>query len=582
MAKVQCAAQGCVADAAWGARTKPAWCQEHAREQFRTAGMEAQEDIVRASAHTLAQCLTCGTATHIKLEYALDKASRGEPPCRACFWTEWSAGVRARLGRPFEEDDVGEVRSLARQNRYDYLRPLTTPSLVDDPHLVRCTDCGRISAGRRGDIGWGCPCHRSSRTLARPRGAKRELFKESQSPALDLWDHERNSQVDWDTASIGATRKVSWRCSACGHQFTETIKRMTTEPRCPECWAREMEARSAERERLAVTPISAVPELLAAWVGHEDPATVMVADAMGLLQCPQGHRPSVAPLTFLSSGCPACRSLETRAKTQAAASAGQATTRLNPEIAAQWHPEKNHRLDVATISPTSVRDVIWRCYECSHEWNESPKARQYADSLRCPVCRSVFSSLAFVMPDLAAEWSPKNPRTAWQVRPHGTTPFIPKWVCTANPDHLFEATLTSRANGSACPECSVHGKSRIEIDHHAAATRILGPARSGTPIRTTTGHTWRVDITLETDQMRLAIEYDGSYWHRDKTDLDTRKSRDLLADGWSVVRLREHPLAPLPIEVSRRYLELTVYPTAPTRESHATDCRLNGGRCQSR
>lgn len=57
---------------------------------------------------------------------------------------------------------------------------------------------------------------------------------------------------------------------------------------------------------------------------------------------------------------------------------------------------------------------------------------------------------------------------------------------------------------------------------------------------------WLVDITTELpDSRRLALEYDGAFWHADKSELDTEKSLDLLAAGYLVARLREHPLGPL-------------------------------------
>lgn len=60
---------------------------------------------------------------------------------------------------------------------------------------------------------------------------------------------------------------------------------------------------------------------------------------------------------------------------------------------------------------------------------------------------------------------------------------------------------------------------------------------------------------------RLVIAYDGSYWHRDKADIDRIKSLDLLADGFIVVRLREAPLPSLNI-AHPNYQEITVYPGA--------------------
>jgi DNA polymerase-3 subunit epsilon len=54
---------------------------------------------------------------------------------------------------PFEE-----AKSLAEDHGFDYLGPLTAPSLPDDPHHTRCRRCGKISAERLGDIAFGCTC----------------------------------------------------------------------------------------------------------------------------------------------------------------------------------------------------------------------------------------------------------------------------------------------------------------------------------------------------------------------------------------------------------------------------------------
>ncbi len=65
----------------------------------------------------------------------------------------------------------------------------------------------------------------------------------------------------------------------------------------------------------------------------------------------------------------------------------------------------------------------------------------------------------------------------------------------------------------------------------------------------THGARWLVDITtVTTTGLEVAIEYDGAYWHADKATIDTAKSLDLLAAGWAVVRLREHPLLSLSID----------------------------------
>jgi hypothetical protein len=73
--------------------------------------------------------------------------------------------------------------------------------------------------------------------------------------------------------------------------------------------------------------------------------------------------------------------------------------------------------------------------------------------------------------------APQNPVIAWQVRPTAATAFVPVWICSTDPAHVWNAPLASRSSGAECPECTEHGKSRVELDHHAAAVAVFGAAR---------------------------------------------------------------------------------------------------------
>ena len=48
---------------------------------------------------------------------------------------------------------------------------------------------------------------------------------------------------------------------------------------------------------------------------------------------------------------------------------------------------------------------------------------------------------------------------------------------------------------------------------------------------------------------KIVIEYDGSYWHKDKVDKDKNKTNHLRKKGWTVIRVREKPLK----VISRKY-----------------------------
>jgi len=54
---------------------------------------------------------------------------------------------------------------------------------------------------------------------------------------------------------------------------------------------------------------------------------------------------------------------------------------------------------------------------------------------------------------------------------------------------------------------------------------------------------WKVDILVP--NLRLVIEYDGYYYHRDRIEVDVRKSEELRQAGWWVIRAREEHLEPI-------------------------------------
>ena len=567
--------------AEFSTRTNPAWCNEHITAILRRGGLEPLEPFEGPKKWRLTRCLACGCEAHYRLEYILDQNAVGVATCRACFWRSWAAQQRGVLDgyADLTPPSIAVAKEHTERHGFDYLGPLTNPSLRDDPHRTKCNYCGRIAAQRLGDIGWGCQCQtnprRSSQTanMSWPEkpGAKpaKNLLKDSRLAVLDWWDHDANETPMWDTVTMKARREACWRCPSCGLRFSARVLDMVEYPSCPECSVRRKAEWDAEYARLKVTPVADVPELATAWADNADPRLVTVAGhgmTLRLFRCPDGHHPRITPLSFLRHGCPSCRGNQTRTERLEAATNDPTAYAMNREIASQWHYAKNGNLRPETMSPASRRTVWWQSWECGHEWQATPAKREKGQRLRCPECRTILDSLAYQFPEIAAEWSAENPLTAWQVRPSGSTAFTPVWVCGNNPNHTWFATLASRATGSGCPECREAGKSKVELAHHEAAVRVFGAASSGQAVVDDTfihGARWRVDISAVTQTgLRIAVEYDGAYWHSDKTTIDTAKSLDLLAAGWLVVRLREHPLPGLPIN-HPRYTELTVHSTAP-------------------
>jgi hypothetical protein len=377
-----------------------------------------------------------------------------------------------------------------------------------------------------------------------------------QFPELEtLWDPKKNAPVKFYEVVARGTANYAWICQ-CGLTFRRSPMQMGWgKTRCDSCESSRRSEWSNEVERMKSTTVAEVPELLAAWADEADASEVFVGDPFPLrkFRCAAGHEPRIAPWTYLHRGCPHCRS---------AGSTKRYLPEDSPEMVSQWHPTRN-KVQPDKVPLKSTRMIWWVADCCGFEWEQTPGGRN-GSGIRCPRCLTVLGSLAWHEPDLAAEWSPLNEKTAWQVKPYSGGEW--EWVCSADPTHIWVTTLANRMGGAECRDCTTVGKSRAELAYFEEAQSWFPGIRSGPSVREsafTQRRSWIVDMVLDDGARRLAIEYDGAYWHADKASVDVRKTTDLLAAGYLVVRLREHGLLPLSVK-SPSYLEIDVSPTIAT------------------
>lgn len=461
------------------------------------------------------RCQKCGIEAHYRIAYILSQASIGEPVCRACHWKKWLRDYRALSplsfamhSRPCCDED--STRKYVAKYGYDLVDVIVPGSTGEAVLLVKCQKCGKQSVERDGDIGFKCSCQRHTST---------------------------------------------------NRYYTPPVKRPVEKP--VETHPHKVTMSIDEAKR---TPVAAVPELLSAWDDDRDPQTTMIYPAGWLGMCPgdgqyrfkcaNGHHPYAFPYTYLESGCPACRGLATMGT-------GLFLADTAPELAAEWVQAKNGKWTPNNVRDNSKRTVWWKCLACNHEWEATPRSRMKGDGQLCPHCGKIQNSIAWVYPRLASEWDSENPAPAWNVRPHTKLSFTPLWDCPQNSNHKYRAQISTRINGGECPECVESGKSRIEMEYFDAFHKKYSDARSGARYENPVfSNTWSIDISFRLNGRIAAVEYDGSYWHVDKPDVDERKSKELLAAGFRLVRIREYDLKPLSID-SDYYAELYVNPSKP-------------------
>ena len=151
-------------------------------------------------------------------------------------------------------------------------------------------------------------------------------------------------------------------------------------------------------------------------------------------------------------------------------------------------------------------------------------------------------SLAEVNPELAKEWhSTRNGDLTPKDVGIGSNKRV-WWKCNKGKDHEWQAQIKLRTNrGDGCQKCNLFISSKEE---HTIRFELklffdnIDSKEFRTEVKSSKGRKWSIDIYIP--EFRVGIEYDGSYWHRDKVDIDRRKTIDLINADYYIIRIREH------------------------------------------
>ena len=149
------------------------------------------------------------------------------------------------------------------------------------------------------------------------------------------------------------------------------------------------------------------------------------------------------------------------------------------------------------------------------------------------------TSLSILFPEIAKEWHPtKNGK----LTPFMVNPFSHKkvwWKCYKEDNHEWTTTVGNRQL-SSCPYCTLTPQSKEElIITHELITIFKGINPKGFKTRVK-GKLRSIDIYIP--DLKLGIEFDGNYWHKDKRALDKLKTEELEAEGFNIIRVRQKPL----------------------------------------
>ncbi|AOR26220.1 conserved hypothetical protein (DUF4379) [Formosa sp. Hel3_A1_48] len=350
------------------------------------------------------------------------------------------------------------------------------------------------------------------------------------------WHPTKNGGLSPYNVSPKSNKKVWWKCDiGDDHEWESKISNRANGKNCPIC--------SGQKVVLSNCLATTNPELVRQWHpiknGNLTPHAVTYGSNKNVWwKCDKGDdhewEASIVNRTKRNSGCPVC------GNDKIVLSNCLATT--NPELAREWHPTKNIKLTPFGVTEKSTNKVWWKCDKGDdHEWRASPLMRKKTS---CPVCVNLkivnSNCLATTHPKIAKQWHPtKNGNLTPLDISVGSAKKV-WWKCNKGDDHEWKTSSAKRLYGRNCPFCTLTPQSKQEltitfelmklfknIDPKGLKTRLEGRLRA-------------IDIFIP--KLNLCIEFDGSYWHKDKRDIDKIKSEMLFEEGFKLIRVREEPL----------------------------------------
>ncbi|MFL2644783.1 MAG: zinc-ribbon domain-containing protein [Dehalococcoidia bacterium] len=294
-----------------------------------------------------------------------------------------------------------------------------------------------------------------NRTLAKMRP---ELIAE--------WHPTKNADLTPHDVAVSSGKRVWWKCSeGPDHEWIDSLNNRSTGKKCGFCHG----------SRVSITNcLSTVnPELAAEWHpdknGELTPSDVTLKSGLKVWwKCHEGpDHEWEAKIANRANGrnCGFC-----------AGKRVSVTNRLDllaPEVAEQWHPNRNGDLSPSDFTLHSGKVVWWKCPEGpDHEFRKPILERVGAfvssETKGCGFCRGLrvarSNSLATIYPDLADQWHPTKNGT---LTPDKVTVGSGKkvwWKCPEGPDHVWQSPVKFRAAGGVrsvhdlgggCPRCNL-------------------------------------------------------------------------------------------------------------------------------
>lgn len=353
---------------------------------------------------------------------------------------------------------------------------------------------------------------------------------------LKEWDFEKN-KMSPDTLLSNSSKKIWWICGKNPKHKWQTILYSRTRNKygCPYCKGRIAD----EETNITVTQ----PQLLKEW-NYEKNNNSPTENKSGSNQkvwwkCVNGEdHVWLSSVNNRTNGknCPVCAGQKVVSSTR--------LTATHPEIAKQWHFERNGDLKPENYHTGSSKSIWWKCDKGNdHEWETEIRVRTLGSD--CPICINkkiaLSNCLQTTHPILADEFDIKKNGVINPLNIGAGSNKKVWWKCKYNPDHEWKTVINARAiYKTGCPYCDLTPQSREELILLFELQHIFSSITT-IPFKIEYDNkVYSFDIFIPS--LNLVIEYDGRHWHKDNQTTDEKKVKIALSNNLNIFRVRQSPL----------------------------------------
>ena len=211
---------------------------------------------------------------------------------------------------------------------------------------------------------------------------------------------------------------------------------------------------------------------------------------------------------------------------------------LKPDLAKLWHPTKNGKLKPEEVSASTTSSKFWFICNLGHEFLSTTNNKKNNKYL-CPYCSKRLPSNDYNFeknfPLLIKEWDfKKNKELPSNFTPHSNSKVW--WLCKKG--HSYKQAIKQKTtNYHGCNICNSN-ISKPQIRIFTELNYIFKNIEFNKRFN-------NIEIDVFLPDVKIGIEYDGEFYHKDKVEKDLEKNKKLLDFGINLIRIREKSLKKL-------------------------------------